>query len=177
MEKSFIRNKVGVVALLLAMPVLASDPSIVEIISSTVEVPAHDYRAFSSQIKNWPAVFHCTFEVATGPPVQVTLLARPQLNDFARGRHYESLVEMTPRPSGKFSQVLPEKGDYDILLVNDADAPAMVRLHGAVQYAREPDVAVYLSPMRKIVVIALSLLIFGISFGWSASKVVGAMRR
>jgi hypothetical protein len=99
------------------------------------------------------------------------------LNEFARGRHYEALVEMTPRRSGKFDQAVPEKGDYDILLVNDAEAPAMVRLQAAVQYAREPEVAITLSPVRKFVVISISLLVFGITFGWSGYKVIAGMRR
>jgi hypothetical protein len=148
-----------------------------EIISSTVQVPAHDYRAFSSHIVNWPAVFHAGFEVAAGPPVQITLLARGQLNAFASGHQYESLVEMTPRRSGKFDQMVPEKDDYDIVLVNDGDVPAMVRLHVTVQYASEPDVAVYVSPARKLAVISISLLVFGITFGWSAWKVIAGMRR
>ena len=164
-------------AVLPGMPALAGDPSIAEIISTTVEVPAHDYRAFSSRIANWPAVFHASFEVASGAPVQITLLARRDLNEFARGRHYEALVEMTPRRSGKFNQAVPEKGDYDILLVNDAEAPAMVRLQAAVQYAREPEVAITLSPVRKFVVISISLLVFGITFGWSGYKVIAGMRR
>jgi hypothetical protein len=172
MEGSFIRNKPFVLAALLAMTAVPN-----EIISATVEVPAHDYRAFSSHIVNWPAVFHAAFEVASGPPVQITLLARGELNGFARGRLYQPLVEMTPRRNGKFDQAVPEKGDYDIVLVNDADVPAMVRLHASVQYASEPDVAVYLSPERKLAVIAISLLAFAITFGWSAFKVIAGMRR
>jgi hypothetical protein len=164
-------------AVLLASPLMAGDPSIVEVISSTVDIPAHDYRAFSSHVTHWPAVFHGSFEVANGAPVQMTLLARRELNDFARGKRYESIVEMTPRRGGKFDQAVPEKGDYDIVLVNDTDAPAMVRLHATVQYAREPDVAIYLSPMRKLVVIAISLLVFAVTFGWSGTKVIAAMRR
>jgi hypothetical protein len=172
MEGSFIRNKFGILAACLSVAAMPS-----EIVSATVEVPAHDYRAFSSHIVNWPAVFHAGFEVASGAPVQITLLARGELSAFASGRHYESLVEMTPRTSGKFDQMVPEKGDYDIVLVNDADVPAMVRLHATVEYAREPDVAVYLSRGRKLVVIAISLLVFGITFGWSAFKVIAGMRR
>jgi hypothetical protein len=176
MEGSFIRNKLGILAAFLAVaPIPPAAPS--EIISATVEVPAHDYRAFSSHIVNWPAVFHAGFEVASGPPVQITLLARGELNAFASGRKYESLVEMTARRSGKFDQMVPEKGDYDIVLVNDADAPAMVRLHATVQYASEPDVAVYLSPARRLAVILVSLLVFGITFGWSAWKVIAGMRK
>lgn len=178
MEGLFIRrNKLRLAALLLALPLTASDAPTTEIISSTVDVPAHDYRAFSSHVANWPAVFHATFDVATGPAIQVSLLARRELNDFARGRHYEYLIQMSPRSAGAFDQLVPEKGDYDILLVNDSDMPAMVRLHAAVQYAREPDVAIYLSPFRKNLVIAISLLVFGITFGWSAFRVISAMRR
>lgn len=155
----------------------ASPLGAAEIISSTIDVPAHDYRAFSSHITHWPAVFYATFEVASGAPVKVLLLARGELNGFARGKPYEALLEMDSRRSGKFTQAVPEKGDYDILLVNDADTPSMVRLQASVQYAREPDVAVYLSPMRRLLVISMSLLVFGITFGWSALKVITAMRR
>ncbi len=172
MEGSFIRNRLGIFAALLSVAAMPT-----EIVSATVEVPAHDYRAFSSHVAHWPAVFHAGFEVASGPPVQITLLARGELNAFASGHPYEPLAQMTPRRSGKFDQVVPEQGDYDIVLVNDADVPAMVRLHATVQYASEPDVAVYLTPARKLAVISISLLVFGLTFGWSAWKVIAGMRK
>lgn len=117
------------------------------------------------------------FEVATGPPVQMVLVPTRELQALGRGRDYDYVVKMAPQRSGTFTQLLPEKGDYDIVLVDDEDAPAMVRLHAAIEYARAPVAPTALSPARKWTVIAISLLVFGLALGWPARKMMAAMRR
>ncbi len=163
-------------AALLWTAVARGDGPGTELASETFQVQAHDYRYIQAKVANWPATMNCTAEVSSGGPVRIELVADRELIHFVRGRPHEFLLSLSERRKTTFSQALPEKGEYDILFINDHDQPSQVRLEATVRLAREPDVAKYLPPGKRLTVIVISLLVFVVTMSWSAAKLMTAMR-
>ena len=144
--------------------------------TQTFRVPAHDFRMVPARIANWPATLICDAEVSNGPPVTVELLPEPALTAFVRGQSPASVFQLNHRRKLDFRQLVPEKGEYEIVFVNDGDQPSDIAFEATVEFPREPDVARYLSPQRRLAVISISLLVFILTLSWSGFKLMSAMR-
>lgn len=127
-------------------------------------------------IANWPATLDLSFAVKNGSPVRVELVASRDLNRFVRGKTYEFLIRLSSRASSQFQQLVPDKGDYDIILINEGSQNSAINVSAAVQFAREPDVARYVSPQRRAIVITVSVAVFLIGLIWSGLALLRAMR-
>lgn len=154
-----------------------SPASRVQLLNNAFRIAAHEYGYVPIRLANWPSTVDCSFHVLSGAPVRVELVSGHDLRAFVRGKPYEFLIRLSPRAESRFEQPVPERGDYDLLLINDGSQDSSVQIEAAAQFAREPDVATYLSPQRRMTVIAVSLLVFlGILIP-SAWGLIGAMRR
>lgn len=162
-------------ALLLLSTIPRTGKTVAPLTDTTFHVPAHEYRYIPARVAHWPAAFECSFEVTSGGPVRVELLPGNELANFFRGREH-FLISLGERKKGEFSQAVPEKGEYDIALIDDSDAASEVHIRAAVEFAPEPDVAVYLSSEKQFVVIALSLTFFLLIVAVSAISLARAMR-
>lgn len=162
-------------AILLATP-LHADGSVAELVNEGFRIPPHEYRFIPLTIANWPATLVGSAAVSQGGPVRVELLSQRELGNFVRGRSYDFILQVNPRLDMRFRQAVPDKGEYDLVLVNDHEQASDVRLEASVEFAREPDVARYLSPGRKLAVIATSLLIFLGIISWSGFRLMRAMQ-
>jgi len=145
--------------------------------TETFRVPAHDYRYIPAHIANWPATLISDSEVSSGAAVTLELLTKQALAEFVRGGSPAFVLKMNNSRKLDFRQTLPERGDYEIVLINDSDRPSDIAFDAAVEFPREPDVARYVSPGRKLAVISISLLVFVVSVAWSGFKLMGVMRR
>ncbi len=164
-------------AFLLLAASVSGDGSRAELANEDFRVQPHDYRFIDAQISHWPATLICEATVTRGPEVRVELLTHGELLRFVRGREHNAVLSLDSRKDPSFSQALPDKGEYALVVVDDGDQPSDVRLRADVQFAREPDVARYLTPQRRLTVILMSLTVFLATVSWSAWKLVGAMRR
>ncbi len=163
-------------AVLLALAAV-SLPVTHSLATENFRVPPHDYRYVPARIANWPATLICDAEVAGGAPVTIELLTQTALAEFVRGRSPQPLLKLEHRQKLDFRAALPEKGDYNILVINDNDQPSEIAFDASVEFAREPDVARYLSPPRRLAVISVSLLVFILSLSWSGFRLMSVMRR
>ncbi len=163
-------------AFLLLAASAQGNASLAELANESFRVQPHDYRYIDARISHWPATLICN-AVAGGAGLRVELLTHEELFNFVRGREHDFVLSLDQRRNPGFSQALPNKGEYAIVLVNDDDAPVEVRLEASVQFAREPGVAEVLSPNKRLAVILISLLVFLTTVSWSAWKLVAAMRR
>lgn len=164
-------------AILLLAASARGDASVAELANESFRVQPHDYRYIDAKISHWPATLICSGNVTNGVGVRVEVLTRDELFNFVRGREHDFVLSLDKRKNPGFSQALPNKGEYAIVLVNDDDQPDEVRLAASVQFAREPDVARYLTPGKRLTVILISMMVFFTTVSWSAWKLVGAMRR
>ncbi len=163
--------------MLLALLLLLSTPaSEAQLLNDSFDVPAREYRFIPMHIANWPATLDLSFNASESAPVRVELVTRRDLDRFVRGKSYEYLLRLSARPTSDFRQSVPDAGDYDVLLINEGSTNSAVKVRAAVQFAREPDVAQYVSPQRRAILISASVLIFLIALLWSGLALLRAMR-
>ncbi len=139
-------------------------------------IPPHDYRYVPAHIDRWPATLACDAQVLSSGLITAEVVTKEGLGDFVHGQSPPFLIRFENRNKLSFEQPVPGRGDYEILLINEGDAPADIAFDATVEFAREPDVAKYVSPPRRLLVISLSLLVFLVSLAWSGLQLMGAMR-
>lgn len=164
-------------AAMVLMAASASHGALASLAAETFRVPPHDYRYVPARIANWPASLIGTVEVTGGSPLTLDVLSQRELTRFVRGEKPEVILSMADRRQFAFSQQLPDKGEYATVLINDGDAISDVQFEESVEFAREADVARYLSPGRRLGVILVSLLVFVGMISWSGVRLMGVMRR
>ena len=164
---------------LAAVPSVAasSAANVASLAAESFRVPAHDYRYVPVRIANWPATLICSVDVPGGAPLTLDLIDKRELIRFVRGESPAFLLKMPESRKFDFRQALPEKGEYEVVLIDDQGQPSDVRFEASVEFAREPDPARYVSPQRRLVIIAASLLVFIVTISWSALKLIEMMRR
>ena len=145
--------------------------------TETFRVPPHDYRYVPARIVNWPATLICESEVSNGAPVTLELLTQQSLAEYVRGRAAAFVLKVPAGRKLDFRQPLPDRGEYEIVLINDTDRPSDIAFEATVEFPREPDVARYVSPPRRLAVISISLFVFIVSLAWSGFKLMSVMRR
>ncbi|WP_180538756.1 hypothetical protein [Nevskia soli] len=161
----------------LALILLLSTPaSEAQLLNDSFDVPAREYRFIPMHIANWPATLDLAFNASENAPVRVELVTRRDLDRFIRGKPYEYLLRLSARPTSDFRQPVPDAGDYDVLLINEGSRDSAVKVRAAVQFAREPDVAQYVPPARRAILISVSVVIFLIALLWSGLALLRAMR-
>jgi hypothetical protein len=156
---------------------LASSP-VVDVVNEVYQIPANDWRYVELGLKQKPAVVLAHYHVESGPPeVRLALMRREDLERLRGGLPHGVIEETDPAASGSFAPHSRGPGDYVVVVVNEADAPASVRLRVWLDFAVRPGREVtQLSPQRQLVVILLS---FGTFFGivtWSARRLLKAIR-
>jgi hypothetical protein len=151
------------------------DPPASEVASGAYEVPAHEFRFISASIEDWPVTLACSVQVLHGAPVSVLLVTRREMNLFIRGQQPHALLSLEAGKAAHFRQAVPHRGDYDILLINDTGEPSQVRVEATV--GQDRDLAQYVPPQRKQVVILASLIVFLSTVLWSGVSLMRVMRR
>jgi hypothetical protein len=146
------------------------------LLNDSFDVPAREYRFIPMHIANWPATLDLSFNASESAPVRFELVTRRDLDRFIRGKSYEYLLRLSARPASDFRQSVPDAGDYDVLLINEGPTNSAVKVRADVQFTREPDVAQYVSPERRAILISASVVIFLIALLWSGLALLRAMR-
>lgn len=132
-------------------------------IERTLRVAPADARGLRFSVKNRPATLELEFKMEQGgAPVRLVLIPETDENRFKAGRSFTSLAETGYERGGKLKIHIDTPGDYVVMVDNRPElrAAALVDLRGAIEYDMTPREAKELSPLRRSIVIGLSLMVF-----------------
>lgn len=139
-----------------------------------------DYRWVQVVVKRIPTLIDCSFEVMTGAPsVRVELVSERNFRQFSRGLSYETLEATETGHSGRFQRLVETPGRYRVLIRNrQGAAPVAVSLVVHTDVDPQNDgVSGGVTPLRRLVVILASLMIFSGTVMWSGRRLVRAWRK
>jgi hypothetical protein len=159
--------------------ILAAAPERLVVMDETVEVPAAGWRAFEIDSKQRPAVIECRFAVASGGSgVRVSLLTREDRDRLRDGQRHRPLASTPYRRSGAFRLYAPA-GEYSVIVSNalEGRGPARVRMTVALAFPGAQAAPQVLSPGRRVVVVALSLLFFAAVALFAGRRILRAWPR
>ncbi len=138
-----------------------------------------DYRWVPVVVRRTPTLIDCSFDVVTGDStVQVELLSEGDFRRFARHYEYETLAATPPGRAGHFQHTVEMPGRYQVLIRNQRGAPP-VAVSLAVRTEVDPqngDVSAGVTPLRRLVVILASLMVFSGTVMWSGRRLLRAWR-
>ncbi len=165
-------------ALLLLVSALAATgaPNRLVVMDETVEVPAAEWRAFDLDLRQQPAWIDCRFSVrSTGSGVRVALLRRADVERMRDGQPHRILGTTDFQRAGLLRQAVPA-GDYSLVVDNrlEGRGPAEVYLQVGLLFVGPGPKPHVLSPARKAVVVALSILFFVAVAGFAGWKLLRA---
>jgi hypothetical protein len=162
----------------LAWILLLATSSVVDVVNEVYQIPANDWRYVELGLKQKPAVVHAHYIVESGPPeVRLALMRRDDLERLREGLPHGIIEETEPAASGSFTPHPRGTGDYAVVVVNEANTPASVRLRIWLDFAdRTGREVTQLSPRRQLVVIFLSFATFFGIVTWSARRLLNGIR-
>jgi hypothetical protein len=142
------------------------------LVDETVTVPAADWRGIGIPLRQRGARLECEFAVRGGEAgVRVMLLDRAELERMSAGRAYRLLAATAYQRSGGFTYAAPP-GDYAMVLDNrmEGRGAARVRLRVTLVFDEREPAPRTISPERRAVVVALSVLFLAGVVGFAASR-------
>ncbi len=147
--------------------------------SQAIRIDAGEFRWWPLHVRKAPSEIICRFEVLHGAgTVHAELLGEHEFRQFVRGRPYDKLIGTPAAANAQFSQIVQDRGDYAVVIMNNAGAPpAIVSMYIETRLATESGgIARTLPPERRLAVILISFAIFFISAGWSGLRLIRAMK-
>jgi len=146
----------------------------VELVNETYQIPASGWYYEDLGLKQRPAVVSAQYEAAgDGASVRMALLAADELDRLRSGQRHGALAATAPGARGALRYDVRWRGDYVLVIENQAPAPATVRLRIALDFPE----ATELSPQRQVTVVAISFLAFFAIVSFSARRLLRAVRR
>jgi hypothetical protein len=147
--------------------------------NQAVRLDAGEYKWWPIYVRQAPMQVNCRFEVLNGAQtVHAELVPQDQFHAFIRRKDYEKLVTTGDTKNGFFSQIIPTRGNYAVVIINEKNAPAaLVSLSIETNLNPSAGIARTLPPRRRLTVILVSFAIFFVSIGWSGRRLIQAMTR
>ena len=145
----------------------------VDLIDSTYDIPASDWRYVPRPVTQEPTWVDCIFDA--GRPdarVRVVLLSHDDLNRWRLGSDHEELATTPVGPRGMLRMSVHDPDTY-LAIENRGSRAASVRLRVFLEQPR----ARYLSTGRRVAVILISLGVFFGIVTFSARRLLRAIRR
>src|SRR5579884_2372205 len=148
--------------------------------NQAVRLDGGEYRWWPVYVRQVPMQVNCRFEVLNGVrTVHAELVPQDQFHAFLRRRNYEKLVATGDAQNGSFSQIIPTRGNYAVVIINGKNAPAAI-VSLSIQTTLNPSgpgLARTLPPGRRLAVILVSFAIFFVSIAWSGHRLIKAMAK
>lgn len=147
--------------------------------SQAIRLDPGEFRWWPLHVRKAPSEIDCRFEVLRGgATVHAELLRQYDFRQFVRRRPYEKLTGTAQGGNGSFSQIVPDRGDYAVVIMNRASAPvAVVSMYIEAKVSAEGSgIARTLAPGRRLAVILISFAIFFVSAGWSGHRLIRGMK-
>ena len=134
---------------------------------SVVKVPPSHWTAIQLKADHNNTTALVDFEVRNGGKIQALVMTRAEAERVNRGRPNRSLYTTGFKESARFRVVIPDAGEYIVLLDNRLEArfPAEVILRLETTHSDNSKVG-YVPDERRRLTIALSLLFF--ARAWSS---------
>lgn len=157
--------------------VLAASTS-VELADEVYRIPPHNWRYMELGLNQRPALVNARFEVDEGPPrVRLALMSRSDLDRMRAGAPRSPLAMSPPGPSGRVFSVVPQAGNYVLVVENRGAAAAVVHLRVVLDFSgRRSFTVTQISPERRAVVIGISMLVFLAIVTYSARRLLRNLR-
>jgi hypothetical protein len=135
-----------------------------------------DYRWVPVVVRRIPTLIDCSFEVVTGAPtVLAELVSEGDFRQFSRNHPYETLAATPAGRSGRIQRLVETPGRYEVLIRNSPGAaPVPVSLAVHTEVVSQNNVLTGVTPLRRLVVILTSLMVFSGTVMWSGRRLVRA---
>ena len=164
---------------MLAALLLLAAVSRADLADEVLDIKANDWKFVEIAVRQHPLRLDCSYEALTaGKQVRMALLTQIDLERMRAEEPHGFLSVTEPHARGSLSFRIAQPGEYAVLILNDDDTPARVRLRVSEDFAagREPAVR-FLSRTRQLTVIVLSFVVFFGVVTWSARRLLGTLRR
>lgn len=141
------------------------------------QIPAREWRYIAVAVKEVPVTVDCDFRVISGAgSVRVALVNADGLDDWKQGNRGAAGGGALAQQGG-FSRVVRVPDEYAVIVENGGSGEASVRLRVSLDTSgRGQPQAQYLSPQRRLAVIAISTTVFFAIVSYSAKKLWGLRR-
>ena len=159
--------------------VLLAASTSVELADELYRIPPRNWRYMELGLKQRPALVDARFEVDEGPAgVRLDLMTSDDLERFRAGAAH-GLLSVTPAgAAGRLYFDLRQAGDYVLVVENRGPSQAVVHLRVDLDFSGRHDMAVtQITPLRRAVVVAVSLALFAAIVAYSARRMRRAMGR
>jgi len=162
-------------ALFAWMLLVAAASSSVEAWDHTYRIPANDWSYFDLDLRPRAALVEAGFAVEAGPPVQLILMERADLERLNSGETHGMVMATAVGPAGHLEVRLGKPGDYVVVVENRSGRAetSKVRLRVSVDSSQ----VTQLSPERQLTVVAISFAVFFGVVTYSARRLWQAVRR
>ncbi|MFB3826060.1 MAG: hypothetical protein ACE15B_04790 [Bryobacteraceae bacterium] len=161
------------------MLLLAAAATQVELADETFNVPAAEWRYIELDLKQQPVTVVCRYStLAPSREVRVALLRREDLDRMREERPHGVLATVPRAAHGLLRHTVTSPGEYAVVIDNRAaKGEARVHLRVALDFAHPNQPAVrYVSPVRRMTVIALSVAFFFAVVLYSGRKLLRGAR-
>jgi hypothetical protein len=165
--------------MVLASIVLLAASTGSQLMDEVHQIPAGDWKFVEIQLRQQPARISASYEVLSGSgKVRAALMLREDLERM-NGDLPGSIVQTEEGRNGFFVDPVRRRGDFVVVLDNqDEKQPATVRLRVGLDFGGGPGTEVkQLTPQRRLTVMAISFAMFFGIVGFSARRLLQAMRR
>jgi len=147
----------------------------VELVNQTFLIPANDWRFTDLGIRDRPVLITAEFDVEAGPPVQLILMERADLERLNRGETHAVVAATRTGPHGLLKVRTVRPGDYVVVVENPSaeTGAANVRLRVSVDSVESTE----LPPERQLTIVAISFAVFFGIVTYSARRLWLGVRR
>jgi hypothetical protein len=166
----------------LACLFLLAASSHLELFDEVYTIPAGEWRYVPVTLNQPPVLLSARFEVRSGSSdIRLALLRSADLRRLRRDEPHGLLSVTGTGSNGILQYPIQEPGDYALVVDNRASPglspqPATVHLAVSLDFRRTGPVVGALSGERRLAVIAISFVGFFLIAGFSARRLLRAMR-
>ena len=142
------------------------------------QIPVREWRYVEMVLKQVPVTVDCDFSGLSGTgAVRVALVNSEGLDAVKQGNR-EAMGSGAFTRQAAFSRVVNVPDEYAVIVENSGHGPASVRLRVSLDYSeRGRPQARYLSPQRRLAVIAISATVFLAIVTYSAKRLLTVIRK
>jgi hypothetical protein len=146
----------------------------VDVTDEVYEIPANDWRWVEISLTQRTGVVSARYVVLSGAgAVRAALLPKEQVKTLRSGDGLDDFDPTAAAAAGELKRPTREPGVYAVVVENRSPGPASVRLRVAVDFP----VATTISSQRQLTVIVISFAVFFAIVGFSARRLLRAVRR
>jgi len=145
----------------------------VEVTDEVYQLPPNDWRWVEISLNQRPAVVTAQYQALAGnPAIRAALVPKDELRKLRSSEGLEDYDPTTASTSGQLRRHTREPGDYAVVIENRSAVPASVRVRITLDFPT----ATTISPRRQLTVVIISFAVFFAIAGFSAKRLLGALR-